>query len=44
MERRSVVHKTNEDFVGEMKQTWVGMKRILGKQAREADTGITTLT
>ena len=30
------------DFDGEMNQMWVGIKRILGKQAGEADTGITT--
>ena len=31
------------DFDGEMNQMWVGIKRILGKQAGEADTGIATL-
>ncbi|MEP5536837.1 hypothetical protein, partial [Ekhidna sp.] len=35
-----VVNKTNEDFEGGMKQMWVGIKGILGKQAGEADTGI----
>ena len=38
-----VVNKTNEDFEGGMKQMWVGIKEILGKQAGEADTGIATL-
>ena len=39
----TVVNKTNEDFEGETKQMMVGMKRILGKQAGEADTGMPTL-
>ena len=39
----NVVNKTNEDFEGGMKQIWVGIKGILGKQAGEADTGIATL-
>ena len=40
---KDVVNKTNEDFDGGMKQMWVGIKGILGKQAGEADTGIATL-
>ena len=40
---KDVVNKTNEDFDGGMKQMWVGMKGIPGKQAGEADTGIATL-
>ena len=40
---KDVVHKTNEDFDGVMKQMWVGIKGILGQQAGEADTGIATL-
>ena len=43
LRRRTVVNKTNEDLEGGMKQTGVGTKRILGKQAGEADTGIATL-
>ena len=35
-----VVNKANEDFEGGMKQAWVGIKGILGRQAGEADTGI----
>ena len=35
-----MIHKTNEDFDGGMKQIWVGIKGILGQQAGEADTGI----
>ena len=38
-----IVNKTNEDFDGGMKQMWVGIKGILGKQAGEADAGIATL-
>ena len=41
MERR--IYETSEDFDGGMKQMWVGIKRILGQQAGEADTGIATL-
>ena len=35
-------NETNEDFEGGLKQMWVGMKEILGEQAGEADTGITS--
>ena len=41
--RKDVVNNTNEDFEGGMKQMWVRIKGILGKQAGEADTGIATL-
>ena len=40
---KDVVSKTNEDFDGGMKQMWVGIKGILGKQAGEAGTGAATL-
>ena len=40
---KDVFIKTDEDFDGGMKQMWVGIKGILGKQAGEADTGIATL-
>ena len=36
-----MVNKTNEDFEGGVKQMWVGIAGILGKQAGESDTGIT---
>ena len=39
---KDVVNKTNEDFDGGMKQMWLGIKHVLGQQAREADTGIAT--
>ena len=39
---KGVVNKTNEDFDCGMKQMWVGIKGVLGKQSREADTGIAT--
>ena len=35
--------KQNEEFDGGMRQMWVGIKEILGKQTGEADTGIATL-
>ena len=38
-----VVNKSNEDFEGAMKQIWVGIEEVPGKQAGEADTGIATL-
>ena len=38
-----VTSKINEDFDGGMKHMWVGIKGILGQQAREADAGIVTL-
>ena len=41
MERRTTM--VVEDFDGGRKHMWVGVKRILGKQAGEADTGIATL-
>ena len=40
---KDVVNITNTDSDGGMKQTWLGIKRILGKQAGEADTGIAAL-
>ena len=43
MDRRTEVHTTNEDFDGGMKQVWVEIKLILGKQAGEAGTSIATL-
>ena len=43
MKRLTVVQKTNEDFDGGMKQMWLAIKGILGKQAGEEDTGIATL-
>ena len=38
---KDLVNKTNEDFEGGVKQMWVGIAGILGKQAGESDTGIT---
>ena len=38
---KDVVNKSN-DFDDRMKQMWVGVKGILGKQEGEADTGIAT--
>ena len=38
-----VVNETNGDFDDGMKQMWVGIKGMLGKQTGEADTGIATL-
>ena len=38
-----VVNKTNQDFDGGMKQLWVGIKGIMGKQAGKMDKGIATL-
>ena len=37
-----VVNKNEWSFKDELKQMWVGIKGILGKQAGEADTGIAT--
>ena len=37
-----VVNETNGDFDDGMKQMWVGIKGMLGKQTGEADTGIAT--
>ena len=41
--RKDVRNKTNEGFEGGLKQMWVGIQGIPGKQAREADSEITTL-
>ena len=38
-----VINKTNQDFDGSMKRICVGIKRRRGQQAREPDTGISTL-
>ena len=37
------VNKTNGDFEGGVKQMCVGINGMLGKQAREADTGVAAL-
>ena len=37
------VKKTNEDFDGEMKQLWLGIKGIIGNLAGKIDNGIATL-
>ena len=38
-----VTHRTNEDFDGGMKYMWLGINGIMGQQAGEVDTEISTL-